>query len=1130
MKSVLRGGYAAVSLVSAVLIYDLVETPLAAASITRGPYLQQGTTNTMVVRWRTDVATDSAVAFGVIPGSFTDAVSDEGFVTEHIVSIPNLQPDTKYYYRFGDSGAWFPSDTNQFFITLPPVGAIRPIRIWALGDSGTANSQAAAARDAYTAFNGGRLTDVWLMLGDNAYGSGTDTEYQNAVFNFYPAYLQHTVLWPTIGNHDSYSGGTYLNIFTLPQNAEAGGVPSGTENYYSFDYANIHFICLDSAMSSRAIGGAMYTWAEADLQATAQDWIIVFFHHPPYTKGSHNSDVEGDLIEMRQNFNPLLEEHGVDLVLCGHSHGYERSFLLDGHYGGSTTFAEAMKKDGGNGRTNGSGVYQKPSGTLAHQGTVYTVAGSSGQASSGNPYNHPAMYISMGVIGSTVIDVNSNRLDLTFLKADATAGDYFTILKAPAPPPDTNPPAAPTALLATAVSSNRINLSWTDHATNEQGFKLERSTNGTDFVEFITVAAGTTSFADIGLMPNGTYHYRVRAYNSSGDSAYANVAQATTFAGPPPDLIAPAAITNLDIPLQPPSFSSRVLRWSAPGDDGNSGFNAGGSYDVRYSTDPIDSNNWSLATQAAGEHAPGPPGALESFTVSNLAPNQLYYFAIRTSDEANNISELSNITNSMTLPAPDTTPPAAVTNLQITALNVTSATLSWKAPGDDGNVGTAASYDVRYRTNAITSNNWSTATLAVGEPAPAIAGTTQSFTVTGLAPNRTYYFALRSSDETTTNISQLSNVASGTTPPVDTNAPAAVTNLLVSVVTSNSVVLSWNAPGDDGTNGTATTYDVRWRTNFITASNWATATQVTGEPAPALAGTFQSLSITGLSPGRTYYFALKTSDEVTNISPLSNVPDATTLSARSAGIGIATLIPSNSVWKYLDNGSNQGTNWAARSFNDNGWTSGVAKLGYGGQGEATVVSYGPSSSSKYITTYFRRHFNVSDPSVLDGLNLAVVRDDGVVVYLNGHEVFRNNMPGETINYLTVAATNTGGSGRAVFLAGPLITNAFLFPGDNVIAAEVHLRNSSSTTMGFNLELKGTLAVPAVQISKASPGQFVLRWPSFPGKRYRVLYTDILPATGWTNSGTDIFAMGYSSATTNAPATNQQRFFRVQLLD
>ncbi len=1130
MNSVSREWRTLASIVFALFVFLLAETTLSAASVTRGPYLQQGTTNSMVLRWRTDVATDSAVGFGVTSGSFTGTVSDAALVTEHVVSIPNLRTDTKYFYRFGQSGAWFPSNTNQYFITLPPVGTVRPIRIWALGDSGTASAQAAAVRDAYTTFNGNRLTDVWLMLGDNAYSAGTDAEYQTAVFDFYPTYLRNNVLWPTIGNHDAASGsaGPYLNIFSLPQNAEAGGVASGTERYYSFDYANIHFICLDSATSSRAIGGAMYNWVEADLQATMQDWIIVFFHHPPYTKGSHNSDVEGDLIEMRQNFNPLLEQYGVDLVLCGHSHGYERSFLLDGHYGSSATFTAAMKLDGGDGRSDGSGVYQKPAGHPSHEGVVYTVAGSSGQFSaSGNGYNHPAMFISMGVLGSTVIDVSSNRLDLTFLKTDATAGDYFTILKAPLA---TNPPAAPSGLVATAVKTNQINLSWTDNATNEQGFKLERSTNGVDFTEFATVSVNVTNRADTGLMANQTYHYRVRAYNAAGDSGYSGVAQATTFSAPGPDTTAPAAVTNLIVIIV--ASNSVTLSWTAPGDDGNTG--TATSYDVRYRTNAITSNNWTSSTLATGEPAPASAGTTQTFTINGLVANRAYYFALRSSDEVTNMSELSMVATATTLPAfnGDATPPAAVTNLAVTASTSNSVTLSWKAPGDDGNVGTANSYDVRFHTNAITSNNWASATLTTGEPAPTIAGSTQSFTVTGLTPNRTYFFALRTSDETN-NISQLSNVASGSTPPVsplDTNAPAAVTNLFVSVVNSNMVMLSWKAPGDDGANGTATAYDVRWRTNLITTGNWATATQLAGEPAPALAGTSQSLSVTGLTPGRTYYFALRTSDEATNVSPLSNVPDTTTLSARSAGVGIATLIPSNSVWKYLDNGSNQGAAWTSTNFNDTGWTSGVAKLGYGGQGETTVVSYGPSSGSKYITTYFRRHFNVTDPSVLEALALAVVRDDGVVVYLNGQEVFRDNMPSGAISYTTVAASSITGTSRSVFYPSPPISPTYLLPGDNVLAAEIHLRNASSSTMGFNLELKGTLAPPAVQISKASSQQFVLRWPSYPGKSYRVLFTDALPAAGWTNAGSDIFATGFLSAITNALIPNQQRFYRVQLLD
>src|SRR6185295_17874833 len=122
---------------------------------------------------------------------------------------------------------------------------------------------ARAVYDAYLAFTGARETDLWLMLGDNAYGAGFDHEYQNAVFDMFPALLRRTVLWSTIGNHETYGGSLadfpYLHIFTLPKEGQAGGVPSGTERYYSFDYGNIHFVCLDAMTSLRSSDGPMAT-------------------------------------------------------------------------------------------------------------------------------------------------------------------------------------------------------------------------------------------------------------------------------------------------------------------------------------------------------------------------------------------------------------------------------------------------------------------------------------------------------------------------------------------------------------------------------------------------------------------------------------------------------------------------------------------------------------------------------------------------------------------------------------------------------------------------------------------------------------------------------------------------------
>jgi hypothetical protein len=229
-------------------------------------------------------------------------------------------------------------------------------------------------RNAYTNFTDTRHTDVWLMLGDNAYGAGADAEYQAAVFEAYPELLRKTLLYPTLGNHETYSSEPnressegelippYLNIFTLPKFGEAGGSRRARKIITRSIMRNIHFVCLDSMISSRQPGSPMLTWLENDLQQTTGEWIIAYFHHGPYTMGSHNSDREIEHIEMRQYAAPILERYGVDLVLSGHSHNYERSYLLDGHYGLSDTFDATNMVSNTSGKTNDGGPYLKPMG------------------------------------------------------------------------------------------------------------------------------------------------------------------------------------------------------------------------------------------------------------------------------------------------------------------------------------------------------------------------------------------------------------------------------------------------------------------------------------------------------------------------------------------------------------------------------------------------------------------------------------------------------------------------------------------------------------------------------------------------------------------------------------------------
>lgn len=407
-----------------------------AQAVTRGPYLQQGTPESVIIRWRTDTATDSTVRYGNAPDNLTASITVNGSRTEHEVQIGALGADTRYYYSVGNSaGALEGGTADYFFATSPDPGSAKATRIWIIGDSGTGNANARAVRDAFKAYDAGQTTDVWLMLGDNAYNSGTDTEYQSAVFDTYPQLLQKIIVWPTLGNHDGASAdsatesGPYYAIFSLPRGAEAGGVTSGTEAYYSFDYGNIHFICLDSHESDRSPGGAMLAWMENDLIANDKDWLIAYWHHPPYTKGSHDSDSEGRLIDMRENVLPILEAYGVDLVLSGHSHSYERSYLLDGHYGDSVTLTAGMIVDSGDGRETGDGAYAKAAGAgQPNQGAVYAVAGSSGKIS-GGALDHPAMVISLNQLGSMILDIDGNRLDAVFLNASGEIGDEFTIIK-----------------------------------------------------------------------------------------------------------------------------------------------------------------------------------------------------------------------------------------------------------------------------------------------------------------------------------------------------------------------------------------------------------------------------------------------------------------------------------------------------------------------------------------------------------------------------------------------------------------------------------------------------------------------------------------------------------------------------
>src|SRR6266516_4716087 len=181
--------------------------------------------------------------------------------------------------------------------------------------------------------------------------------------------------------------------------------------------------------------------------------------------------------------------------------------------------------------------------------------------------------------------------------------------------------------------------------------------------------------------------------------------------------------------------------------------------------------------------------------------------------------------------------------------------------------------------------------------------------------------------------------------------------------------------------------------------------------------------------------------------------------AHSQGI----LVPRGAVWKYFDQGIDLGTAWRGTGFGDGSWASGPARLGFGGDGEVTMVSYGPDLNNKYVTTYFRKSFNVTNAAALTTLTLNLLRDDGAVVYLNGVEVRRDNMPTGTITYTNYASSVVGGTDEQTYFSSSLAGSP-LVNGTNIIAVEVHQANAGSSDLAFDLELRGTNVPPIVSVT------------------------------------------------------------------
>jgi hypothetical protein len=244
-----------------------------------------------------------------------------------------------------------------------------------------------------------------------------------------------------------------------------------------------------------------------------------------------------------------------------------------------------------------------------------------------------------------------------------------------------------------------------------------------------------------------------------------------------------------------------------------------------------------------------------------------------------------------------------------------------------------------------------------------------------------------------------------------------------------------------------------------------------------------------------------------------------------SGQTVLTLVPDGSVWKYLDNGTDQGTAWREPGYNDGAWREGPAPLGYGDNDVATVVGYGPDSRNKYTTTYLRQAFVVTNLASVASATLALMRDDGAAVYLNGREVFRSNLPAGTLTYRTLASATVSGSDETKFFETDL-NPALLLEGTNWIAVEVHQANLTSSDIGFDLRLTATKAsaFPAPELSwERSVDALLVSWPAaFSGWSLNTAF-QFEPSMTWRSIDGGLFLTN-GHYTARIPITNEQQYF------
>ena len=370
-----------------VLLFPLLTS---ATEVTRPVFVASVEQSSALLVWHTQEATASIVEYGTTLSYGLQWRSKE-LVQIHEVSLYRLESGQRYYYRVRTDDEILFEGAEYYFETVPDKSS-NQTRFLVWGDSGKGDAAQFALVPPMVAAG----ADFMLHTGDVIYEDGEAENFQPRYFEPYADFIRNTPVYLSLGNHDvrTDNGQPYLDAYYLPTNN-----PPANERYYSFNWGQAHFVCMDSNFN---IPSEEIAWLRADLEAATTRWKFVFFHHPPYSCGNHGSDGTA-----RAAFREVMEELDVDVVFNGHEHDYQRTHpLLDG---------SAIDSD------------QDPN-YVDPRGVIYMVTGG---GSAPRPTSNSCWFTNVAIPAThfTQVDIDGNMLTVNAIDENGATLDTWTLEK-----------------------------------------------------------------------------------------------------------------------------------------------------------------------------------------------------------------------------------------------------------------------------------------------------------------------------------------------------------------------------------------------------------------------------------------------------------------------------------------------------------------------------------------------------------------------------------------------------------------------------------------------------------------------------------------------------------------------------